>query len=104
MQKNSYSFNNFSIDEAMKLAQSEAGQRLLSLLQETKGDALRTAMDQEKLFVKNVQIVQDQDMFQVKRKLQYLFQQVLITVSKFHFAVRANTAKGADTQAIYLFA
>ena len=46
MQKNSYSFNNFSIDEAMKLAQSEAGQRLLSLLQETKGDALRTAMDQ----------------------------------------------------------
>jgi len=46
MQKNSDGFHNFSLQEAMRLAQSDAGQRLIALLQATQGDALRTAMDQ----------------------------------------------------------
>ncbi len=43
MQKNS---QNFSMEDAMRLANSEAGQQLLTLLQQTNGDKLRSAMDQ----------------------------------------------------------
>ena len=40
MQKNS---KNFSMDDAMALAKSDAGQRLARLLQQTDGDALQQA-------------------------------------------------------------
>lgn len=40
MQKNS---QNFSMDDAMALAKSDAGQRLARLLQQTDGDALQQA-------------------------------------------------------------
>lgn len=43
MQKNS---DNFSMQEAMRLAQSPAGQQLLTLLQQSDPDAIRTAMAQ----------------------------------------------------------
>lgn len=36
----------FSMQEAMRLAQSDAGKQLLSLLQKTQGDKLQEAMDQ----------------------------------------------------------
>lgn len=36
----------FSAEKAMAMAQSEAGKKLLSLLQETNGDQLRRAMEQ----------------------------------------------------------
>ncbi len=43
MQKN---FEDFSMQEAMRLAKSPAGQELLALLQRTDGDALTQAMRQ----------------------------------------------------------
>ena len=43
MQKNS---QNFSMQEAMRLANSDAGQRLLAILKQSDGDQLRKAMDQ----------------------------------------------------------
>ena len=36
----------FSTDQAMALAQSEAGKKLFALLQETNGDQLQKAMEQ----------------------------------------------------------
>lgn len=39
-------FQGFSAEKAMALAQSEAGKKLLSMLQETNGDQLRKAMEQ----------------------------------------------------------
>ena len=48
MQKKSDGFNGFSMQEAMRLAQSDAGKQLLALLQTTQGDQLQTAMDQAK--------------------------------------------------------
>lgn len=36
----------FSVNDAMRLAQSPAGQRLFAALQAQNGDALRSAMDQ----------------------------------------------------------
>ena len=36
----------FSMQEAMRLAQSDAGKQLLSLLQNTQADQLQAAMDQ----------------------------------------------------------
>jgi hypothetical protein len=44
MQKNS---QNFSMQEAMRLANSDAGQRLLAILKQSDGDQLRKAMDQD---------------------------------------------------------
>ncbi len=41
MEKN---FNNFSVQEAMKLANSEAGQQLLALLRQENGQQLEQAM------------------------------------------------------------
>lgn len=46
MQKNSDGIGDFSLQEAMKLAQSDAGKQLFSLLQATEGEKLQTAMDQ----------------------------------------------------------
>ncbi len=46
MQKKSDQNGNFSPEQAMRLAQSDAGQQLLSLLQQTQGEKLRYAMDQ----------------------------------------------------------
>ena len=43
MQKN---FDNFSMQEALRLAKSPAGQQLLALLQQSDPDALKTAMQQ----------------------------------------------------------
>lgn len=43
MQKKS---DDFSIQEAMRLARSDTGQQLLTLLQTQNGDSLRRAMDQ----------------------------------------------------------
>jgi hypothetical protein len=43
VQKNS---DNFSIQEAMRLAKSPAGQQLLNLLQQSDPDALKKAMQQ----------------------------------------------------------
>ena len=43
MQKNS---DNFSMQEAIRLAQSEAGQQLLAMLRAQNGDVLNKAMDQ----------------------------------------------------------
>lgn len=43
MQKNS---EDFSIQEAMRLANSPAGQQLLAMLQQSDTDTLRKAMDQ----------------------------------------------------------
>ncbi|MBO5953510.1 MAG: hypothetical protein J6Q53_05270 [Oscillospiraceae bacterium] len=43
MQKNS---ENFSMQDALRLAKSPAGQRLLALLQQTEGSTLQQAMDQ----------------------------------------------------------
>ena len=46
MQKKSDGNSNFSMEQAMKMAQSDAGKELFALLQSTQGDRLRTAMDQ----------------------------------------------------------
>ena len=46
MQKNSDGFNDFSLQQAMALAQSDAGKQLFSLLKSTEGDKLQTAMEQ----------------------------------------------------------
>lgn len=43
MQKN---FDNFSMQEALRLAKSDAGQQLLALLQQKNGSELQQAMDQ----------------------------------------------------------
>ena len=43
MQKNS---DNFSMQEALRMAKSPAGQQLLTLLQQSNPDALKTAMQQ----------------------------------------------------------
>ena len=45
MGKNSEQNQEFSMQQAMKLAQSDAGQQLFSLLQSTEGDKLQSAMD-----------------------------------------------------------
>ena len=46
MQKNSEGINDFSIQQAMKLAQSDAGKQLFNLLQNTEGEKLQAAMSQ----------------------------------------------------------
>ena len=46
MQKKSDGNSDFSMEQAMKMAQSDAGKELFALLQCTQGDRLRTAMDQ----------------------------------------------------------
>ena len=46
MQKNSEGINDFSIEKAMKLAQSDAGKQLFTLLQNTDGEKLQAAMSQ----------------------------------------------------------
>ena len=46
MQKKSEGNRDFSMEQAMKMAQSDAGKELFALLQSTQGDRLRTAMDQ----------------------------------------------------------
>lgn len=43
MQKNS---DNFSMQDALRLAKSDAGQQLLALLRAQNGDSLQRAMDQ----------------------------------------------------------
>ena len=43
MQKNSH---NFSMQDAMRLANTDAGQRLLAILKLSDGDTLQQAMDQ----------------------------------------------------------
>ena len=43
MQKNSH---NFSMQDAMRLANTDAGQRLLAILKQSDGDTLQQAMDQ----------------------------------------------------------
>ncbi|MBR5529464.1 MAG: hypothetical protein IKU57_03210 [Oscillospiraceae bacterium] len=45
MEKNS---GNFSMQEAMRLMNSEAGQKLLAILQSSKDPSLQTAMEQAK--------------------------------------------------------
>ncbi|MBQ9837918.1 MAG: hypothetical protein IJO56_00265 [Oscillospiraceae bacterium] len=42
MQKN---FNDFSMQEALRLAKTDAGQQLLALMQQQNGDQLKQAMD-----------------------------------------------------------
>ncbi len=46
MEKNNQNFQDFSIQQAMKLAQSDAGKQLFALLQQTQGQKLQNAMDQ----------------------------------------------------------
>lgn len=46
MQKKTDGFSDFSIQDAAKMAQSDAGQQLLTLLQSTQGATLQSAMDQ----------------------------------------------------------
>jgi hypothetical protein len=46
MQKKSDGNSDFSMEQAMKMAQSDAGKELFALLKSTQGDRLRTAMDQ----------------------------------------------------------
>ena len=46
MQKKSDGNSDFSMEQAMKMAQSDAGKELFALLQSTQGVRLRTAMDQ----------------------------------------------------------
>lgn len=46
MDKNSEQNNGFSIQQAMKLANSDAGKQLFSLLKSTEGEKLQSAMDQ----------------------------------------------------------
>ncbi len=46
MEKKSEGFSEFSIQQAMKLANSDAGRQLYALLQATQRDALQGAMNQ----------------------------------------------------------
>lgn len=46
MQKKNDGFGDFDIQQAMRLANSDAGRQLLNLLQSTQGDKLKDAMDQ----------------------------------------------------------
>lgn len=46
MQKKRDDFSDLSIQQAMKLAQSDTGQELLALLRDTHGEKLQQAMDQ----------------------------------------------------------
>lgn len=46
MQKKSDTPNDFSIQDAMKLAQSDAGKQLLALLQQRQSNTLNSAMEQ----------------------------------------------------------
>lgn len=46
MQKKNDRFGDFDIQQAMRLANSDAGRQLLSLLQSTQGKKLQDAMDQ----------------------------------------------------------
>lgn len=46
MEKKSEGFSEFSIQQAMKLANSDAGRQLFALLQATQQDALEGAMNQ----------------------------------------------------------
>ncbi len=48
MAKNSDTGNDFSMEKAMRLAQSDAGKQLFALLQNTNADALQNAMEQAK--------------------------------------------------------
>lgn len=64
MGKNSEQNQEFSMQQAMKLAQSDAGQQLFSLLQSTEGDKLQSAMDHAAAG----------DMEQVKQTMQQLMQ------------------------------
>lgn len=64
MGKNSEQNQEFSMQQAMKLAQSDAGQQLFSLLQSTEGDKLQSAMDHAAAG----------DMEQVKKTMQQLMQ------------------------------
>ncbi len=45
MEKNNGHFSDFSIQQAMKMAKSDAGKRLIALLQQTQGNQLQSAMD-----------------------------------------------------------
>ena len=46
MEKKTGSFQNFSMQDAMRLAKSDSAQQLLALLQQQNGDALQQAMAQ----------------------------------------------------------
>ena len=46
MEKKSDAFNDFSIQDAMKLAKSDAGKQLFALLQQRQSDTLNSAMKQ----------------------------------------------------------
>lgn len=46
MQKKNDRFGDFDIQQAMRLANSDAGRQLLNLLQSTQGKKLQDAMDQ----------------------------------------------------------
>lgn len=46
MQKKNDGFGDFDIQQAMRLANSDAGRQLLNLLQSTQGKKLQDAMDQ----------------------------------------------------------
>ena len=48
MQKKTDGFQEFSIQQAAKLSQSDAGQQLFALLQRDHGDQLQSAMEQAK--------------------------------------------------------
>ena len=48
MQKKTDGFQEFSIQQAAKLSQSEAGQQLFALLQSNHADQLQSAMEQAK--------------------------------------------------------
>ncbi len=45
MEKNNGQFSDFSVQQAMKMAQSDAGKQLIALLQQTQGNQLQSAMD-----------------------------------------------------------
>ena len=64
MQKNSDGINDFSVQQAMKLAQSDAGKQLFSLLQNTEGEKLQTVMQQAAAG----------DLEQVKKAMQQIMQ------------------------------
>ena len=64
MGKNSEQNQGFSMQQAMKLANSDAGQELFSLLKNTEGDKLQSAMDHAAAG----------DMEQVKKTMQQLMQ------------------------------
>ena len=62
MEKKTDANGDFSLNDAKKLAQSDAGRQLFSLLQATQGDKLQAAMDQAAAG----------DMTQVKKTVQEL--------------------------------